>query len=410
MRSIAMTFIVSVLVGLGTPAFGESTSAPLTLGEALAAAASVTGSSGFASTLVQRSAVTNAAAPSLAFGLSSSLGQTPQIGTPPQSTLTEQLTLSIGSPASRLGALRATQAGTAQALATAAIARRSAAQGIVTAFFAVANDQAQLTAATTNTTLAQRSVDAANQRHRVGVAPLIDVRRAQVTLATAQADVATATAAFDGDRTTLAALIGRPNVTSAAMPPASAVPDDPTATTLALRTNPAVASAASGLQAAQAALLSARGQLRSGVVVGAGLQLVRQGADKSVGPALSLGLATPFTNSLGRATVVSAQASALAAQMTLMQAQRDAVQTALAARSQALSSSARVSLLSRAVDAAQGVADAELAGYRLGAVTSTDLILAQSQLATARTAFATATVQAAQASATLQLQIGALNP
>lgn len=96
--------------------------------------------------------------------------------------------------------------------------------------------------------------------------------------------------------------------------------------------------------------------------------------------------------------------------MTLMQAQRDAVQTALAARSQALSSSARVSLLSRAVDAAQGVADAELAGYRLGAVTSTDLILAQSQLATARTAFATATVQAAQASATLQLQIGALNP
>lgn len=63
-----------------------------------------------------------------------------------------------------------------------------------------------------------------------------------------------------------------------------------------------------------------------------------------------------------------------------------------------------------AVDAAQRVADAELAGYRLGAVTSTDVILAQTQLAAARSALATATVQAAQASATLQLQIGALNP
>jgi len=244
----------------------------------------------------------------------------------------------------------------------------------------------------------------------VGVAPLIDVQRAQVTLATAQAEVATATAAFDGDRTTLAALIGRPKVASVVMPFASAVPDDATATALALQTNPAVASAASGVLAAQASLLSAQGQLHSGVVVGAGLQLVRQGADTSVGPALSLGLATPFTNTLGRATVVSAQANALASQTALTQARRDAVQTALAARSQALSSSARLSLLSKAVDAAQRVADAELAGYRLGAVTSADLILAQSQLATARTAFATATVQAAQAAATMQLQIGALNP
>jgi len=409
MRRVARNFIVSILVGLGVPAFAESTAAPLTLGDALAAASSVTGSSAVASTLDRQQAATNASAPSPTFGFSSSLGQTPQIGTPAQSSLTEQLTLNIGSRASRLGALRAAQAGTSQASATAAIARRTAAQGVATAFFAVATDQAQLAAATSNATLAQRSLDAANQRHRVGVAPLIDVQRAQVTLATAQAEVATATAAFDGDRTTLAALIGRPKVASVVMPFASAVPDDATATALALQTNPAVASAASGVLAAQASLLSAQGQLHSGVVVGAGLQLVRQGADTSVGPALSLGLATPFTNTLGRATVVSAQANALASQTALTQARRDAVQTALAARSQALSSSARLSLLSKAVDAAQRVADAELAGYRLGAVTSADLILAQSQLATARTAFATATVQAAQAAATMQLQIGALN-
>jgi len=408
MRRIAIGLIASVLVRLGTPAFAESTSAPLTLDEALAAAASVTGSSGFASRLEQQNVATSAAAPSPAFGLSSVLGQAPQNGVL-ESTFTEQLTLNIGSRTSRLGTLRAAQAGTMQALATAAVARRAAAQGIVTSFFAVGNDQAQLAAATSNTALALRSLDAATQRHRVGVAPFIDVQRAQVTLATAQADAATATAALDGDRTTLAALIGRPDVTAVAMPKASFVPDDPTASALALRTNPAVANAASGLQAARATLLIAQGQLRSGVIVGAGLQLTRQGTETSVGPALGIGLATPFTSSLGRATVVSAQANALAAQTALTQAQRDAVQTALVARTQALSSSARVSFLRSALHSAQRVADAELAGYRLGAVTSTDLILAQTQLATARTSLAAATVQAAQASATLQLQIGTLN-
>lgn len=217
-------------------------------------------------------------------------------------------------------------------------------------------------------------------------------------------------AALSGDRTTLATLTGRPDVTAVALPPASAVPDQPTATALALRTNPAVANAASALQAAQASLLTAQGQLRSGIVIGAGLQLNRQGAETSVGPAFSIGLATSFTSSLGRATVISAQASTIADQAALMQTQRDAIQTALLARAQALSLSARVPPLRNAVDAAQRVADAELAGYRLGAVTSADVILAQTQLAAARSALATATVQAAQASATLQLQIGALNP
>lgn len=409
MRSAAISFLASALVGLASPAVADSTSAPLTLGDALAAAASVTDSSGVASALEQQNRVTNAAASSATFGLSSSLGQGPKAGASPENTLTEQLTLNIGSRASRLGALRTTQAGTAQALATAATVRRTAAQGIITTFFAVVSDQTQQSAAIANAALAERSLDAATQRHRVGVAPLIDVQRARAALAIAQADVATATAALTGDRTTLAALTGRAEVTAVATPAVGAVPDQPTVTALALRTSPTVSSEASVLQAAQASLLTAQGQLRSGVVVGAGLQVNRQGADTSVGPALSIGLATPLTSNLGRATIASAQASALAAQTALTQAQRDAVQAALLARTQALSSSARVAPLSNALDAARRVADAELAGYRLGAVSSADVILAQTQLATARNALATATAQAAQASATLQLQIGALN-
>lgn len=410
MRSIAVSVIAATLIGLGSTAFAESVSTPLTLRDALAAAASLTGSSTVSSTLEQRNAATNAAGPSPAFGLSSSLGQAPKTGAPPENTLTEQLTLSIGSRASRLGALRTAQAGTTQALATAAIARRTAAQGIVTTFFAVATDQAQLTAASVNAALAERSLDAATQRHRVGVAPLIDVQRSRAALATAQADVATAIAALSGDRAALAALIGRPDVTAVALPQSIAAPDQPTATALALRTNPTVANAASTLQAAQASLLTAQGQLRSGVVVGAGLQITRQGAQTAVGPAFSLGLTSPFTSSLGRATVSSAQANTIAGQASLLQTQQDATQAALLARAQALSLSARVPPLRRALDAARRVAEAELAGYRLGAVSSTDVILAQTQFATARSALATATVQAAQASATLQLQTGALNP
>lgn len=160
MRSIAVSLIASTLMGLASPAFAESVSAPLTLSNALAAAALITGSSIVASTLEQQNAATNAAAPSPAFGLNSSLGQAPKAGAPPENTLTGQLTLNIGSRASRLSALRTAQAGTMQALATAASARRTAAQGIVTTFFAVATDQAQLAAATANTALAERSLDA----------------------------------------------------------------------------------------------------------------------------------------------------------------------------------------------------------------------------------------------------------
>ncbi len=414
MRSVAIVLALSLFFGLSGPALAqapspEPTSSPLTLAEALAAAASFTGSAGSASALERQNSITNAAAPSPTFGLSSTLGQTPKTGAPPENTFTEQLTLNIGSRASRLGALRTTQAGTTQALATAAIERRTAAQGIVTAFFAVANDQAQLAAATTNAGLAERSLAAAIQRQHVGVAPLLDVQRARTALATSQADVAASTAALASDRTTLAALIGKPEVTVVAVPASSVVPDQQTSTALALRTNPTIQNATSAVQAAQASLLTALGQLRSGVVVGAGLQLTRQGAETSLGPAFSIGFATPFTSSLGRATVASARASTIAAQTALTQAQRDAVQAALSARTQAVSSSARVPLLISAVDAAQSVADAELAGYRLGAVTSTDLILAQTQLATVRSALATARVQASQAAATLQLQIGALN-
>ncbi len=404
--AMTVALIVSMTVGLARPALAQT---PLTLGEALATAAALTGSASVATSLARRDAVVNEATASASFGLRSSLGIAPKTGAPAESTLTEELTLDVGSRDGRLGVLHAAQALSAQAQATAANARRRTAQGIVAAFFAVATDQAQRSAATANADLAARSLSAALERHRVGVAPLVDVERARAALATARADVASAEPALANDRATFAALIDRPTVEAVVAPEIFAAPDRATVTALALRTNPDVATARTTLQAAEAALLLARGQLHSSFVVGAGLQVTHQGAQTAVGPALEVGIATPLTRSLGRAGATSAEASAIAARAALVQSERDATQAALRVRAQALSLAERIEPLRGAMDAALDVARAELAGYRLGAVTSSDVVLAQTQLATARNALALAIVQAAQASVTLQLDMGALD-
>ena len=417
-RTIVLTLAIAVSLAArcAIPAFARdapirasSSSPSLTLADALAGAATLAGSSDTASALEQERRITRAARPSSAVGLSSAIAETPKSGAPPERTLTEQVTLDIGSRERRLGALRATQAGSAQAFASAASARFATAQGIVTAFFAVASDRAEVTAADESAALAARSLTAATERRRVGVAPRIDVERARSALATAEADVAASTAALAADRTMLAALVGRAVVTDVALPAPLVVPDQDATIALVLLTNPSVSAAAALLDAARASLDTARGALRSDVVVGAGLAVNRQGSQTSIGPALSLGILTPFASGLGKASVASARASTIAAQATLVQARRDAVEAALVTRTQALRASARLPSLEDALASAQSVASAELAGYRLGAVSSTDLTLAQAQLSAARTAFARARVEAAGAAARFALEIGSLH-
>lgn len=74
-----------------------------------------------------------------------------------------------------------------------------------------------------------------------------------------------------------------------------------------------------------------------------------------------------------------------------------------------MSALARIPNLNRALRATQHVAEADLAGYRIGALSSSEVLTAQSQVASARAALTGAILSAAQARATLDLQTGVLN-
>jgi outer membrane protein TolC len=116
----------------------------------------------------------------------------------------------------------------------------------------------------------------------------------------------------------------------------------------------------------------------------------------------------PFGSGFTRANVAAADAAVLVAKANLEQSRREAARSALHAWTVARTALARLAGLRTASDASRHVAEADLAGYRLGAVSSADLVAAQTQAAAARAALETATVQALQAYAQLQFEIGAL--
>jgi outer membrane protein TolC len=137
--------------------------------------------------------------------------------------------------------------------------------------------------------------------------------------------------------------------------------------------------------------------------------VTRQAGAQTVGPAADVKFTVPFPSGLTRANAAAAEAGVLVATANLEQIRREAVQTVLRARTTAQSAMARLPGLRKAFDGARRVAEADLAGYRLGAVSSADLVAAQMQAAAAHAAVETATVQALQAYAQLQFEMGVLD-
>ena len=155
-------------------------------------------------------------------------------------------------------------------------------------------------------------------------------------------------------------------------------------------------------------MLTSRAQLVPGISLGAGVGVARQANAQAIGPAAGISFSVPLPTSLTRASVAAAEAAVLVAKARLEQSRREAIQSALHARTATQSAAARLPGLQTAFDGTRRVTEADLAGYRLGAVSSAELVAAQTQSATARTALQTATVQALQAFAQLQLEMGVL--
>jgi outer membrane protein TolC len=341
-------------------------------------------------------------------GIATIVRAEPEAGSPPRYTAAEEYTIDLGSAVGRLGALQAAQAELAQAAATLSATRRATASAVLDAFFAVGNDEAQALAQAETVSLATRTMTAAGERHRAGIGPALDMDRARSVLAAAEADRAATAAALAGDRIGLATLVGHgsPSLAMPALP--SALPEVATVTDAAVRANPAVAAAQAALTASEAAALLARAQVRPGVSIGAGIGVTRQAGAQNVGPAADISFTVPFGSGFTRANVAAADAAVLVAKANLEQSRREAARGALHAWTVARTALARLAGLRTASDASRHVAEADLAGYRLGAVSSADLVAAQTQAATARAALETATVQALQAYAQLQFEIGAL--
>lgn len=379
--------------------------APLTLNEAILLTTSKSGDAQAQDEVDRSRAVVQKAHASRTVSLSAGLTDAPQPGAQSQLTLSGQVVVAGGSQQTRLGQLRVSQAATAQAVASLATTKRALVQSVIAAFFAVASDQMLSAAARDNESLVQRSLTAAQERHQFGIAPLLDVERAQAALSTAQAERFATTSALILDRRALAMLLDVPEVSAVALPPAVMSTSD---VAVLAKDNPAIAASAATLSLAQASLLQARGLQVPDLSFGLGAQLTRQGPSQSVGPAASVTINVPLGASLLHANVAAAQANVSAARVALDQSQRSAIQSALQSQSRAESSIIRLRSLQTAADQARKIVENMLAGYRIGAVSSADLINAQTQFVAARSALNAATLQAAQSAATFQLEIGAL--
>lgn len=377
---------------------------PLTLHDVVVSALTASGTENAAGAISSGQKITSNAAASPALSAGFVYGLAPQLPGPAQTSLTEQLGLDFGSAGTRKGQLLLARANASQAQATLLQTRIAVMQSATTAFFAVTSDEAQRGAADESVALAERSLGAARARHRVGLAPLIDVERARSALASAQADQFAAGAALKGDREALTAFTGASGNTQ--LPALAPLPTSARVTALAPTASPAVVIARSTLDSAQASVLLARGAVQPGLSIGAGVSQLRQTGAASTGPALSAGLNFPISSSLSRASISAATAQSASAQAAYTAVVREAVRNALALRAQAASAVARLPALRTAFDEANRVAQSSLAGYRLGAVSSADLITAQTQLAAARRALAVATVDASRALEVLNVTLG----
>lgn len=401
-RIVAVVMLVAIDATDPVAVIAQTRSSPLTLGSVLRAVASATGN-------MPTPGLTDAAAARarLVPSLQSDLSVAPDVGVPAKYTLSQQLSFDLGSRAGRLGRAGAARAAAAQVVASLATSQRAAAQNAIGAFYAVASDQTALATASENVALARRTLQATRERRWIGVAPRVDEDRAQTTLRSSEADLAAATAALDADRASLSELVAMP-VASVTIPGAASIPTLDIVRDAALARNPIVASARAERAANAAALLTARGEAAPTFSVGAGAALTGDRFQQTVGPVVSAAFAFPVSTNVSRANVGAARAKVAAADIAVAQARRDAVQSALRLRAQALAAHARLAPLRDAVASARRVVDATLAGYRLGAVGGADLIAAQTQFATARAVLDGATLGAAQATTALQLEIGEL--
>ena len=324
------------------------------------------------------------------------------------------LIFDFGGRKARIDAARATQA---SALASFADTAQTIALSTVTAFNSVQANRASVTAAQASIAFAQRSFDTARGREVAGVATPSDRLQARSSLAQAELTLTQAQGNLRTSEGQLANVIGLPpslRLDLAAAPPLGSSDllksDVDALIAEAERLRPDIAAQRAQVDVASANVRAARSDLRPSV--GASVQDNLNYADSSndrnsasVGVTLSI----PFFNGYGRTYAVTQaeaqrdRATALAEQ-TRQNAGLDVFTnyTALDTAIRSLSTARElIASSTAAADIAQG-------RYRAGVGTFTDLLNAQSQLASARQQLVQADFNVRTAQARLARAIGGI--
>ena len=324
-----------------------------------------------------------------------------------QNTLTIPLPLSPRLTALQRQAQRQTEAATAAVLAS----RLTAAGQAQTAYFDLLKQRALLQNARENAAQAQSALQVAQKRFHDGVAPQLDVLKAQVPAATAEAGVTQAQSQVAVATQTLNSLLGRPLEADTAIadigaPPALTLTLDDTRRQ-AVAHSADVRAAEANIQAAEAGLAASRLTRVPDLSLQASDTRSKDVTGFSRLDTAQISVTVPLSDGgLAQAQQAEAQAALASAQASLLQARQTAALTAGSAYVTAQGALAQIAPTQTAVDIAGTTLAKTREGYLAGLNPIIDVLNAQLALNQARIAHAQAVYDAAAAFATLNRALG----
>jgi outer membrane protein len=291
-------------------------------------------------------------------------------------------------------------------------ARLTLVQDVSTAYYDLLRRQALLQIAQETLATAKRQLEETQHRLTAGdVAPL-DVTRAQVPVASAQAGLYQAENAAAVAQQTLNSLLGNPLdnpliVADVAPVPATLPISLEEARRLALQYSPAVRAAEATVRANEAALRAARRWREPGLSLQATDLRSNDQTAFSREDTIQAVLTLPLSDGgLGRARTHEAQATFLQGQAQAEAMRRSSLVIVSAAYLTAQSSTRQIDAARVAQEAAQTAYEKTVIGYRNGQFPLTDVLNAQSALTQARIAYRQSLYDAAVAISTLNNAVG----
>jgi outer membrane protein TolC len=324
----------------------------------------------------------------------------------------DYLLFDFGGRAARIDNARALQRA---AISGVADAVQSVALTTVSAYNTLQGDLAAVTAAEATVAFNQSSFDLADAKRRAGVSTPADALQARTSLAQAQLTLAQARGSARTAAGQLAVAIGQPPTTVLTLAPAPALAsadvltrDVATLIADAERLRPDLATARANRDAAVAQVRAARSDLRPSVSVSVQDQLgYANSSTDSNRASVGLTLTVPFFNGYDRTYRVAEARAEADRQAALLEQTRQ--QAGLDVYTQATALTTAIAVLDTArdlINSATASADIAQGRFKAGVGTFTDLLNAQSALASARQQLVSADFGVRNAQATLARAVG----